>query len=71
MQTFPHQLVIKKGFFLKFTSNLVFWEENLLYTNSDDVVLVLDVPHTCIGTLYQTEKHCYWNQTARIPKVFA
>lgn len=59
MQTSSTSTCYKKGFFLKFTSNLVFWEENLLYTNSDDAGLVLDVPHACIGTLYQTQKHCY------------
>lgn len=55
MRTFSTSTCYKKGFFLKFTSNLVVWEENLLYTNSEDAFLVLDVPNTCIGTLYQTK----------------
>lgn len=52
MQTFSTSTCYSKGFLLKLTSNLVFGEENLLSPNSDDVVLVGDVPHTRIGTLY-------------------
>lgn len=33
----PYQLLIKKG--LTVASTLIFWEENLLYTNSDDAFL--------------------------------
>lgn len=51
---FHINLLLKKGFFLTVASTLVFWEENLLYTNSDDAFLVIiDAPHTSIGTLHQ------------------
>lgn len=59
MQTSSTLTFNKKGSFSKFTTKLVFWEENLLRTKPDDEFLVLDVPRTCRGISYHTQKHCY------------
>lgn len=52
---FFHINFLQKRFLLKFTTKLVFWEENLLHPKPDDELLVLDVPHSRRGISYHTQ----------------